>query len=121
ERGARPAAPAAAERRRPTGRYDPVGHEAAEVIDAREVDELARAAQPFDPPAVARPSELGPVVERVAPELAGRAEGVRRRAGDDAALEQRRVCQAVGGAGRDVDREVADQPHPALGRVATEL
>ena len=54
-----------------------------------------------------------PVVERIAPELAGRAEGIRRRAGDEAALKQLGMRELVGAAGSDVERDVADQPHAA--------
>ena len=38
-------------------------------------------------------------------------------AGDGAVAEQLRVSAVVGAAGRDVDRDVADQPHAALGGV----
>ena len=59
-----------------------------------------------------------PVVERVAPELAVARVRVRRDARDAAVLEELRVGAVVGAAGRDVDRQVADQAHAALGRVA---
>ena len=64
--------------------HRPVGDEAAEVVDARQVDELERAAEALDPPAVAVGAHRGPVVERVAPELARLRERVGRDAGDRA-------------------------------------
>ena len=82
-----------------------------------EVDELERAPEPLAPPAVAGRAVDRPVVERVPPALAGRAERVRRRAGDLAAREQLRPAGDVGAAVGDVDRQVADQPDAALGRV----
>ena len=92
ERRARAAPPAAAPRRRVALGDRPVGDEAAEVVDPREVDELERAPEALDPPAVAASRRMRrPVVERVAPELAGRAERVRRRARDHAAAEQLRM------------------------------
>ncbi len=63
----------------------PVRDEAAEVVDAREVDELEDAAEALDPPAVARRAVHGPVVERVAPVLAVGVQRVGRRARDLAA------------------------------------
>src|SRR5439155_12590552 len=51
ELGARAAAPVAAPRRLVLLRDRPVGDEAAEVIDPRDVDELEHAAEALDPPA----------------------------------------------------------------------
>ncbi len=99
-------------------RHRPVGHEPAEVVDAREVEELERPLQPLHPPAVpAAPPQRRPVVQGVAPQLALVGERVRRHAGDEAVLEELGVGAVVGRSGRDVDRHVADQPHPALGRI----
>ena len=53
------------------------------MVDPREVEELERAPQPLDPPAVAAALQRRPVVERVAPQLALVGEGVGRRAGDE--------------------------------------
>ena len=93
ELGARArAASARASRVRVPRRDRPVGDEAAEVVDAREVDELERAPEALDPPAVAGRAVRGPVVERVAPELAVRAERVGRRAGDLAVREELRLA-----------------------------
>ena len=70
----------------------------------------------------AKPSRriAGPVVERVAPALAGPAEVVRRHAGDGrrpavaVEQEQLRVRPDVGRVGGDEDRQVADQPDALL-------
>ena len=112
-RAARPAPPAAAERVARAGRHRPVGHEAAEVVDAREVDELEGPPQARHPPAVAAPLQRRPVVDRVAPQLALVGERVRRRARDHAGLEELGMGAVLGAARRDVDRHVADQPHAA--------
>src|SRR6185503_6555923 len=101
------------------GRYPPVSREAAEVVDAYAVGELQAAAQAVDPPRVTVGRHALPAVERVAPALAGGAEVVRRHAGDverPAALvevEQLLMRPHVGAVVRDVDRQVAEQPHPA--------
>ena len=100
--------------------HRPVGDEAAEVVDAGEVVEVEGAPQALDPPAVAAPLQRRPVVERVAPQLALVGERVGRRAGDGAGLEELRVGAVVGAAGRDVDRDVADQLHAAVERVAAQ-
>ena len=117
ELDARPAPPAAVPRRLVRRRDRPVGDESAEVVDARDVDELGDAAEALDPPAVARRTVRRPVVERVAPVLAVRAQRVRRRAGDLAVREELRPRLDVGALVGDVDRDVADQAHAALARV----
>ena len=118
--GARPArgCQRPAQRVARAARHRPVGDEAAEVVDPREVVELERAAEALGPPAVAAPLQRRPVVQRVAPQLALVGERVRRRAGDRAVAEQLGMRAVVGRARRDVDRHVADQPHAALGGVA---
>ena len=116
-RASRAADPAPRARVGGAARDRPVGDEAAEVVDAREVEEVERAPEALDPPAVAAAAQRRPVVDRVAPELALRGEVVRRRAGDDVVAEQLRMGDVVGAAGRDVDRHVADQPHAAVGGV----
>ena len=99
--------------RAPRG-HRPVGREAAEVVDAGEVEELEGAAQALDPPAVAPAAQRGPVVDRVAPQLALVGEGVGRDAGHDVVAEELGPADVVGAAGRDVDGHVADQAHAAL-------
>ena len=113
-----PASPAARSRAAGARGHRPVGHEAAEVIDARQVGQLGGAPQALDPPAVAVAAQRAPVVERVAPELSGRAQGIGRGSRDEAALEDLGVGDVVGAAGADVERDVADQPDAARGRVA---
>src|SRR5687767_9680708 len=61
-------------------RYFPVGLETAEVIDANDVIELERRTESLDPPRIAVCSHSFPIVDRVAPELASRAEVVGRHA-----------------------------------------
>ena len=119
-RAPRAALPAAAERVAGAARHRPVGDEAAEVVDPGEVEERERARQPRDPPGVAPPLQRGPVVERIAPQLALRRERVGRRARHRVRAEQLGMRAVVGRPGRDVDRDVADQPHAALGGVRTQ-
>ena len=103
--------------RRGAGRHGPVRDEAAEVVDAGQVDELERAAEALDPPAVAGRAQRRPVVERVAPELALVGERVRRHACDHVVEEELRPGEMVGAALGDVDRQVADDSDAALVRV----
>ena len=114
--GARPgpARPAPARGVARARRHRPVGAEGAEVVDAREVEELEGAAQALDPPAVAPVAQRAPVVDRVAPQLALGGEGVGRDAGHDVVAEELGLAHVVGAAGRDVDGHVADQAHAAL-------
>jgi hypothetical protein len=84
------------------------------VVDPGQVEELDRAAEALDPPAVPLGAVDGPVVERVAPELALRVERVGRRSGHLGEVEQPRMCGLVGGGARDVDRKVAHDPHAAV-------
>src|SRR5205807_6530253 len=52
-----------------------------------------------------------------APQLPAVGKRVRRRPGDEPGLEQLRMERMIGAPGRDVDRDVADQPDPAIARV----
>ena len=70
EIGTGPGDPPALAGRRGAGRDVPGGREAAEVVEADQVHVGQQGAQAVDPPAVSRPAEGLPVVERVAPELA---------------------------------------------------
>ena len=117
DRLARPAHPAPAARILRVRRHRPVRDEAAEVVDPRDVEQGERPAQTLGPPRVARALQRGPVVQRVAPQLALVGERVGRHARDDAVAKERRPCAVVGAAGRDVDRHVADEADPALVRV----
>ena len=111
----RPALPPPGQRVPRPLRHRPVRAEAAEVVDPHHVEQLERAPQPLGPPPVAAPPQRRPVVQRVAPQLALRRVGVRRRARDRVVAEQLRVRAVVDRSRRDVDRHVADQAHPALG------
>ena len=121
ERGAGAGPPVPALGRRIPLRDGPVGDVAAEVVDAAEIDELERPPETFAPPVEAGRAVDGPVVQRVAPTLAGRAERVGRRAGDLAVREQLRPAVEIGALVGDVDRQVADQADAALGRVGAQL
>ena len=107
------AAPAPAARVGRALGHRPVGDEAAEMIDPGDIEERERASQALGPPAVAALLQRRPVIQRVAPQLAAIAVGVGRRARDVAGAKQLRPSAVVGAAGRDVDRDVADQPHAA--------
>ncbi len=87
------------------------------MVDPRDVEERERAPQPLGPPGVAAALQRRPVVERVAPQLPAVAVGIGRRARDLAGAKQLRPREVIGAAGRDVDRDVADQPDPALARI----
>ena len=98
---ARAAAPVPGGRGLAPLRDRPVRDEPSEVVEARQVDQPERPAQPLDPPAVAVGAHRTPVVERVAPELTLGGEHVGRDARDLAGLEQPRPGLVVGaGSGR---------------------
>src|SRR5205823_5338075 len=97
--GSRPTHPAAALRRPVAPRHRPVGDEAAEVVQSRQVEELERPAEPVGPPAVPGRAMDGPVVEGIPPELTGRAECVGWDTGDGVAAEELRVRFVVGAPG----------------------
>ena len=72
--------PGAVHRRRLARRNLEVRLEAAEVVDAHHVEEPQHAAHPRHPPPEAlRPQPL-PAIDRIAPQLPGRAEVIRRNA-----------------------------------------
>ena len=79
--------PLAVDRRFFFGGDGPVGLEAAEVVEADDVVELAGAAHAVDPPGEALLGEHIPAIEGVAPALAGGGEVVGRDAGDADGLE----------------------------------
>src|SRR5207237_6180283 len=101
-------------------RNGPVGDEAAEVVDATEIDELERTPEALPPPAEASRPIDGPVVQRVPPALAARAESVGRSSGHLAAREQLWPTGKIGSLVGDVDRQIADQPDTTLGGVAAQ-
>src|SRR6266849_4172242 len=82
--------------------------------------------EPFYPPVKARGGHGSPLVQRVAPQLTGGAEIVRRHAGHDdrepmlVELEQVLVGPHVGAIVRDKDRNVANDGDPALVRLSAQ-
>jgi hypothetical protein len=104
----------------------PVALHADEVIDAQHVDLREHHAQALDPPLVAARRHHVPAVQRVAPELPGRAEVVGRHARDDRRLalrveeEEIGVGPHVGAVVGDEDRDVADDADAALVCVAAQ-
>ena len=118
--GTRACAPAAPLRGLVPGRDRPVRDEAAEMVDARHVDELEGAAQALDPPAVAGCAMRAPVVERIAPVLAALRQRVGRRARDLARAEELGVRDVLGASFGDVDRDVAEDAHAPLARVVAQ-
>ena len=116
ERATRAGAPRPVDRRRRPGRDVPGAGEADEVVDADEVDLGEHPAQAIDPPAEPVGGHGLPAVERIAPELSGRAEIVGRDAGDvrrgTLVVEEElpRVGPGVATVVGDEDRQVADNP-----------
>ena len=98
--------------------------EAAEMIDPHHIEEIEAAAHPRDPPAVARLFMIIPVIDRIAPELTGRREAVRRAARDLLRLallielEQLRMLREIHGIARYIDRDIADDGDALLVRVS---
>src|SRR6185436_13765777 len=80
--GAGPGNPAAGLGGFAAGGDGPIGLEAAEMIEADEIDLLKRGPQAVDPPGVAGLLVAVPGVERIAPELAGFGKVIGRYAGD---------------------------------------
>src|SRR5262249_15539060 len=105
------------------GRHLPAGDEPPEVVEAQDIDELQRLAHALDPPGEALVAVPCPRVERVAPELTGRAEGVRRYAGDDQRPSRRIELPEmwprphVGRVEGDEDRQIADDADAGAVRV----
>ncbi len=117
---ARPRLPVALDRAGSVRRHLPGGVEAAEVVDPDQVDPLQQASETLDPPAEAVSGDHLPVVERIAPELAGGAEIVGRDAGHEARrpvrleLEERPMRPDIHAIVGDEDRDVADQADAPL-------
>ena len=97
------------------GRVDlPVGREAAEMVETDDVEQRHIALHAPDPPGVAGLFVRRPVIDRIAPELAGRGIVVGRHAGDELGaevglqLEQLGMRPDIGRVGGNIDRDVAD-------------
>src|SRR5699024_10214009 len=63
------------------GRYGPVSFKATEMVDAQIVCQGELASDAADPPLISRLFMVIPVVKRISPELACRAEVIRRHSG----------------------------------------
>ena len=127
EVGARARNPTAVDRRRFTCGHFPVRFEPAEMIEPHYVHLFEARDKPVQPPAIAALLQRFPIVERIAPELAGGAEIVRRHSGDDGRLamlveiKQIGVGPDVGRIARDENRQVSDQLDTVLVRVALQI
>ena len=115
--------PRAALRRPLFGRHLPGRLETAEMIDADTVEQCKCVAEAFDPPVEPLSFQRFPVVERVAPQLAGLAEVVGRYAGYGGRpplVVQQKEIQVAPDIGRIIghkDRDIADERHAPAGRI----
>ena len=98
-------------------RDGPIGIEAAEVVDAQQVVDAQCVAHPAHPPRVASLFVVGPVVQRVAPQLTVGREVIRRaarhtgKAAVGIQLKQRAAHPCIHRVGRDIDGDVAQNLH----------
>ena len=93
-------------------------HEAAEVVDPQQVEQLELALEPRQPPGIALCRVGRPVEHRHAPALALRMIQRRCRTGDHRAIEEAGVRQRIARVAGHVERDVSDQPDPTLVRVS---
>ena len=104
----------------------PERFKAAKVIEPDDVVERMGPAHPVDPPVEAPAFQHIPLVDRIAPPLASRAEIVRRHTGDAnrrevfMQLEDFRVGPHVGAVVADKDSHVADEADLALRAVGAQ-
>ena len=103
-----------------------VGLEPAEMIDPDRVIEKEGMLHPGLPPGeIFRPVPV-PVIDGIAPELAGRREGIRRAARHDRGpalliqLEEVRMAPGVRAVHGHIDGQVSDDPDIVAGRIALE-
>ena len=107
-------------RRAVAGRDFPEADQSPEMVDPDEVEKAQVVFHPPDPPVEPPVLEDVPAVERVAPELSGRAEVIRRDPGHggrhlpSVELEYPGVGPHVGAVVIDVDGHVADDPDAPL-------
>src|SRR4029077_158355 len=100
--------------------------EAAEMIEANVIAGLCGPAQPTNPPVVASRAHGIPIVERIAPALAGRAESIRRHAGDHFGLKivpetiKILVGPNIGAIVVDKNRDVSHYANRSLGTVQSQ-
>ncbi len=100
--------PVAVDRGWVLGRNLPAGLETAEVVEADDVAGCDGPLHALDPPVVAAGLERVPVVERIAPALAGFAESIGRNAGDHLGREIGLEAEDIG-MGPDIRAVVADK------------
>ena len=106
--------PIADSRRFRSRRNGVIAGEAAEMIDAHRVINACGRAQAANPPGIAVGGVAFPVVKRIAPELPigrkgiGRDTGHGRRHSFTVRLKKLAVRPQVGGVGRHIDRQIAD-------------
>ncbi len=97
------------------------------MIDAQQIHARQLRAHPPQPPAEVGAAQRLPVVYRIAPQLALVGEVVRRHAPDHSRLagggelEQLAVRPGFHRGGADVERQIAEQPHPARACVRAQL
>ena len=97
------------------------------MIQPDHVDHLKDRAKPFQPPPVAIASQNIPAVNRIPPKLARLAEVIRRNARHDGRVPVRIemimlwVDPDIGAVMRDIDRQVAHQPDPAVAAMLAQL
>ena len=98
-------------------RNGPIAFDAAEMVDADDVEALPCRAQAAHPPREAVLLHMCPVIDGIAPVLAIGVEAVRRAARNDAwtagtgQLEILRVRPDIGGIQRNIDGDIADDQH----------
>ena len=101
--------------------------EAPEMVHADHIVEAVGALHAGDPPLIAGLPVIGPVVEGIAPELAGRGKGVRRASRHRlrivvlVELEEFRTGPGVRAVKSHIDRDIADDADPLFVRVGVEL
>ena len=126
ERLARARHPAAVDGRLRLAVDFPVRLEAAEMVDAHDIDELVELAEARNPPGVVLFLHGLPVILRVAPELARRAEVIGRNPRDGLGravgvqVKELLMAPDVGAVARDENRHVAEDADALLLRVVME-
>src|SRR5450759_158655 len=101
-------------------RYGPASLKTPEVVEPNDIQLLERPLEAGDPPGVAILRHHIPTVQRVAPQLAGRAEVVRRDPGNQSwlalSVEVEEICvrPGVGTVVGHEDRDIADDADATL-------
>ena len=104
-----------------------IGVKAAEVVNAGHVVELEAVPQAGAPPLIAGRLVIIPTVERIAPELTGGREAIRRAARNSnrlillVQLEKLRIGPCIGAVHRHIDRDIAHDADALLVGISPEL